>query len=847
MSPHPSAAVLVLNYNGLEHLQACLPSLAGLTYPNTRIVVVDNGSHDGSLDFVRRAHPETEVIALGTNRGFAGAYNDAIRMVDTEWVVLLNNDTRVDRRWLDELIAGADRHGAAAAAAAILDWDGSRIDYAGGVAAFTGHGWQVDHAQAVGRQYTEGPVLFGCGGAVMFRRAVYLDRGGFDEDYFMYFEDVDLGWRLNVMGYPTVFVPSAITYHRLHGTTGHLTSALKLRLYERNALATIFKNLDDDGLARILPAAVALTIARSLTQADLDETLVTFKRKAPDRAVIPPQLASGLIALEDFARWLPRLREKRAFVQSRRMVQDTEVHTLMREPLRLHDLGDRYQEIAETLIHDFQIAELFGLIPPPIRLAVSGIAATPPSSPDRAEPSVYVGPDGNHPLVSIIVLTASGEEHLPECLDSLRRQDWPSDRLDVIVVDNGPDGLPMTAVAAHFPAARIIRTGRNLGFSGGNNAGAAVARGDWLLFLNDDTRAEPTLVSRLMEVAVRRQAASVGARILDWTGRRIDFAGGLVNFEGRGYPLGWDQDAATFAVFEQPLLFACGAAALFRREIFERAGRWDEPTFAYYEDVEFGWRLWLLGHDVWFAPDAVVYHKHHGTAGHESPARLRAFERNALRMIYALAEERTLQQALSASLLLALDRTVLGTGFSRAAEAEPGTSRPAALGYRLRPSVIGGRMRRALSRRGGRRALGAVENIRRIGAAGLAAVGKEAVRDILVGWDVSPTRDRFLIEHPSAATAAGLPETVPISVVAALLGIQDFLQMLPGLSERRAWLQARRQRSDAEIIGQFGGHWRSAVPSPHLALHRELRAGLLDVLARTLGALPGPLDLRDAS
>jgi hypothetical protein len=117
---------------------------------------------------------------------------------------------------------------------------------------------------------------------------------------------------------------------------------------------------------------------------------------------------------------------------------------------------------------------------------------------------------------------------------------------------------------------------------------------------------------------------------------------------------------------------------------------------------------------------------------------------------------------------------------------------------------------------------------------------------MLMGWDLPPTRDRFLIErHAAGIDSAVLPEDVPTSVLATLLGMQDFLAMLPQLSARRAWLQARRARSDAQIVGMFGGHWSSAVPSPHQGLHHELRAGLLDVLARTLGALPGPLHLQD--
>ena len=251
-----------------------------------------------------------------------------------------------------------------------------------------------------------------------------------------------------------------------------------------------------------------------------------------------------------------------------------------------------------------RIAEVFGLAPPRVGAPASvRCARSQPFSP--VAPPAAVATDGRHPVragvVSVVVLTASGPRHLPDCLDSLRAHRWPADRTEVIVVDNGSAEDPTPTVARHYPGARVIRTGANLGFSGGNNAGAAVAGGEWLVFLNDDTRVAPGWLDELVGVAERRGAASVGAFILDWAGVRVDFAGGLVNFEGRGYSQGYDLPAAAADRRERPLLFGCGAAVLFRRDVFEESGGWD-TTFAYYEDVEFGWRLWMLGHEVWFAP-----------------------------------------------------------------------------------------------------------------------------------------------------------------------------------------------------------------------------------------------------
>jgi GT2 family glycosyltransferase len=831
----PSVTIIVLNYNGEAHLRACLPSLDALEYPAASVMVADNGSTDGSLAYVRRSHPRAQVVAFERNLGFAAGYNRAVAQAGTEYVALLNNDTRVAPHWLSALVDTVERHQVAAAAAAILDWDGSHIDFVGGLPTAIGHAWQMDYGETVertpagltsvrsGHAYAERRLLFGCGGAVLIRRSAWMEAGGFDERYYAYFEDVDLGWRLNLLGHATVFAPQAITYHRLHGSYGAWASALKLRLYERNALATIFKNYGDEALGRVLPMAVALALARNLELAKVDGSRLQFGAEAPKTVGLPAPLVALLVALEDFARWLPQLRHSRAHVQASRRVPDADIFALLPHPLKLHDVSDAYRETAEALIRDFRVADLFGLPAPPVRVAVPALAMAPH---DASRPVITAG--SSPPRVSIVVLTASGPTHLPECLDSMGRHAWPADRTEVIVVDNGSSSDPTEVAARHYPGVRVVRTGRNLGFSGGNNAGARAATGDYLVFLNDDTRVAPSWIDELVGVAVRRRAASVGALMLDWTGARVDFAGGLVNLEGRGFALHYDEPVATIAPAEQPVLFACGGAVLFRRDAFESSGGWDEPTFAYYEDVEIGWRLWMLGHEVWLAPKAVVFHKHHGTSGPGHAARARAFERNGLRMIYALLEEEALRRVLPAALLMAADRALLGTPVSRGA-----TGAAPQEATRGLPSLhaVTGPLRHALIQRGARKSLGVAGSLRKMGIGGVAGAVLDAGREMRAGMGAATARARYLIEDGPARTALeGRRERVPAATAAALLGIQDFLRMLPELSQRRAWLQARRRRRDAEIFERFGDKWTEAVPAVRNDLHAELRAGLLSVL-----------------
>ncbi len=146
----PTVSVLVLNLNGRAYLDACLASLEAQVYPGDRfeVVVVDNGSTDGSLEFVRAAHPRVRIVKFASNRGFCAPYNAAIRDCGSQFVALLNNDTRVAPDWLAELVSAAQRHSAAAVAAKILSWNGEAIDFAGGVISFIGHSWQARFRRA---------------------------------------------------------------------------------------------------------------------------------------------------------------------------------------------------------------------------------------------------------------------------------------------------------------------------------------------------------------------------------------------------------------------------------------------------------------------------------------------------------------------------------------------------------------------------------------------------------------------------------------------------------------------------------------------------------------------------
>ncbi len=702
MSSTPRVSVLILNYNGREHLKACLPTVEAQAYPkgSLSIEVIDNGSTDGSVAFVREQFPGVRLHLRPRNLGFAAPYDEVARASTSDYLAFLNNDTRVEPTWLSELVGAAARHEAQCVASRILDWDGGRIDFVGGLTSFVGHSWQRDCGEpAAAHEYEERPLLFACGGSMLISREAYVAAGGFDRDFFAYFEDVDLGWRLSLLGYRIVLAPRAITYHRLHGTAGRIAMAQRLRLYERNALAMIYKNYEDESLRRVLPAAVALSLLRGLTHSGIDPRTFALGGHPPPSLDVSARAVVHLLALEDFGRLLPELHRKRAAIQARRRRSDAELFTLFGEPFRLHEAG-HYEEIAAALIRDFEIAPLFEQGPRRAAAAPPSIVEPPPPVPaDR--PASRIEIDAT-PVVSVIVLTVLGPTHLADCLSSLRAQTYPADRREIIVVDNASAQDPTAVVEQYYPGARVVRNASNLGFAVGNNVGARAARGEYVAFLNDDTRVHPEWLSELAGTAVRRRAVSVGSRILSWDAQLIDFVGGFVNCEGKGFQIDIGQPEAGRHMEERPLLFACGGAMLARRDVFLETGGWDEGAFAYYEDVELGWRFWLLGHEVWFSPRSIVYHKHHGTWGRwPEPPRLRLYERNSLRILYTHLERDTLQRLLPAALLLAVDRALLATHVSRASESgddtpgleSGGRCEGSAAGTRRHPPADGARQR----------------------------------------------------------------------------------------------------------------------------------------------------------
>ena len=242
----PLVSVIILNWNGLEHLKDCLPSMTAQNYENLEIIVVDNGSTDGSIEYIQKEFPDTvTLIRNAENVGFCIGNNIGIEVASGEYLVVLNNDTELDANWISALVDIAEKHpDVGMFASKILSfYDRDKIDcvghliYPDGLSRGRGRG-ETDNGQY--DQIEE--VIFPSGCAAFYRKAMLDEIGLFDEQFFIYVEDSDLGMRGRLAGWKCLYVPQAIVYHKYSATMGGY-SPQKAYLVERNRIWSVVKTL----------------------------------------------------------------------------------------------------------------------------------------------------------------------------------------------------------------------------------------------------------------------------------------------------------------------------------------------------------------------------------------------------------------------------------------------------------------------------------------------------------------------------------------------------------------------------------------------------------------------------
>ncbi|WP_206330722.1 glycosyltransferase [Modestobacter sp. KNN46-3] len=367
MPTEPLVSVVLVNYKGAEDTITCLRSLGELDWPadQLELIVVDNDSGGDDVDRIRREVPGAVVIEAGENSGFAGGCNTGVRHARGEVVGFINNDARPDPQWVRAAVDVLQRdRSVASVASKVLDWEGTHIDYVDGSLTWFGMGYkrEVERPDS-GEWETPRDVLFGTGAAMFVRKDVYETVGGFDERFFMFYEDVDLGWRLNLLGWRVRYVPDSIAFHKHHASMNKFGSYRETFLLERNALFSMIKNYGDDALSRTLAPALMLAISRAAERGEIDPGALDLKRSPGGDDIgemsVPKVTMAGVLAIADAATDVAGLWADRARLQEQRTRNDLELAPLFRQAIEPAFPLARYLKAHGELVESFGIADLF--------------------------------------------------------------------------------------------------------------------------------------------------------------------------------------------------------------------------------------------------------------------------------------------------------------------------------------------------------------------------------------------------------------------------------------------------------------------------------------------------------
>lgn len=327
MIKSPLISVIIVNWNGKEFLPDCLNSLRQQSCDDFEAIVVDNGSRDGSIELLQDFYPWVRLVSLADNTGFAGGNNAGLAVAQGKYIVTLNNDTRVDRFWLSELIAPVEENPEIGMVASrICNWDEpDQIDSLGVAICHDG----MSRGSRRRRSYSElsvgrfEDILLPSACAALYCRKMIDEIGFFDDDFFAYCEDTDLGLRGRVAGWGAVLARDAIVFHRYSRSGGEF-SPFKLYLVERNHFWVALKSFP----VAMLIALPFWTVVRYLVQARL--VLGGQGAGAQFRSSSTSSLVKALLnGVFDALYSLPRLFGKRRSVMATRGLTDREMLQLL--------------------------------------------------------------------------------------------------------------------------------------------------------------------------------------------------------------------------------------------------------------------------------------------------------------------------------------------------------------------------------------------------------------------------------------------------------------------------------------------------------------------------------------
>ena len=310
-------AIVILNWNGRKMLEQYLPSVLEYSRNDATVIVADNASTDGSLAFLAEHYPKVETIFLDQNYGFAEGYNRVLRQVDAEYYVLLNSDVEVTHHWLEPLVEYMDNHEEVAACQPkLLSFvNRDKFEYAGASGGYIDRygypfcrGRLFDTVETDNGQYDyAAPVLWATGACLFIRSKDYWMANGLDGRFFAHNEEIDLCWRLHIMGRQVVCLPDSVVYH-LGGGTLPKGNPRKTFLNFRNNLTMLYKCLPDEELRHVMRWRWFLDYLAAW------QTLILNRNLGDFRAIYRARRA--------FKHWLPQFEEDRRQIQQSRVAKD---------------------------------------------------------------------------------------------------------------------------------------------------------------------------------------------------------------------------------------------------------------------------------------------------------------------------------------------------------------------------------------------------------------------------------------------------------------------------------------------------------------------------------------------
>jgi GT2 family glycosyltransferase len=325
-TPH-LVSVIVVNWNGKSFLKECLSALSQQTYSSYELILVDNGSIDGSIDYVRENYSWVRIRNLPENRGFSGGNLEGLKECQGEFIALVNNDTRADEKWLENLVDPMHADSTIGMCASKMLVDGTdQINSAGDGLTTAGVGYNRGLWKDRTFYADQEPVFGSCGGAVLYRRTMLDEIGFLDDDFFLYDEDTDLNFRAQLAGWKCMYVPEACIYHAVNGTSGRL-SDVHVYYHTRNLEFVWLKNM---------PTGLMLRFAHHKLIQVLGSFFYLCLRHGKWKAFFRGK--------RDALRLFPRMLKKRRAIQRKRKVSNKVIKSLLTPIFSKELIGQKIQQ-----------------------------------------------------------------------------------------------------------------------------------------------------------------------------------------------------------------------------------------------------------------------------------------------------------------------------------------------------------------------------------------------------------------------------------------------------------------------------------------------------------------------